>query len=70
MPENGLVDIVIYNIMGQEIRSLVSGNQQEGTHTVVWDGLNDRGDQVSSGVYITRLKVGETVATKRMMLSR
>ena len=38
MPENSLVDIVIYNIMGQEIRSLVSGHQQKGTHTVVWDG--------------------------------
>lgn len=70
IPESGLVELVIYNIMGQEIRSLVSGQHQKGTHTVVWDGLNDRGDHVSSGVYITRLKVGETVAAKRMMLSR
>ena len=58
----------IYNILGQEVRTLVDGGKEPGYYTVTWDGRDERGDDVSSGIYFYRLKAGEFVATKKMMM--
>ncbi|MBN1290448.1 MAG: T9SS type A sorting domain-containing protein [Candidatus Latescibacteria bacterium] len=68
LPEYGTADLVIYNIMGQKVRDLVSGQLPPGTHYVVWNGRDNHGNTVSSGVYICRLKSGEKVMMKQMML--
>ena len=52
VPDVSAVDLVVYNLMGQQVRRLVNGEIQAGYHRVVWDGLNDRGEPVSTGVYI------------------
>nr|WP_321268660.1 FlgD immunoglobulin-like domain containing protein [uncultured Sulfurimonas sp.] len=68
LPEDEFTTFDIYNITGQKIRTLVSEQKTAGTHTVVWDGRDDNGRQVSSGTYITVLKAGINTATGRMML--
>lgn len=63
-----LVRLEIYNIGGQRIRTLVHEVQSAGYQEVVWDGRNDAGDQVASGVYFYRLQAGDFLETKKMML--
>ena len=70
MNESGFTTIMIYNIMGQKVRTLESGYLNPGLHKTVWDGRDDFGKAVSSGVYICRLKTGEQVAAKQMMLMK
>ncbi len=68
LPESGFTELSIYNLAGQKIRTLVAGDMAEGTHEALWDGKNDRGVMVSSGIYFSHLKAGEQVITGRMML--
>ncbi|MFQ6092861.1 MAG: S8 family serine peptidase [bacterium] len=63
------VTLKIYNLLGQEVRTLVDRAQEPGYYAVTWDGRDGNGDQVSSGVYFYRLTAGVTfTATKRMVL--
>ena len=55
--QRSAVSLKIYNILGQEVRTLVSQEQRAGSYTVVWDGKDTRGKEVSSGVYFCRLEV-------------
>ena len=59
----GEVSLIIYNLLGQEITTLVSEVQQAGYHKVVWDATN-----MASGVYLYRLQVGDFVQTRKMLL--
>ncbi len=68
IPEAGFVDLVIYDITGRKIRELMSGEMTPGVHSVLWDGRDDKGSPVSSGVFISRLKSGNNVVSNRMML--
>ncbi|MGB6031899.1 MAG: T9SS type A sorting domain-containing protein, partial [Bacteroidota bacterium] len=58
----------VYNMLGQEVVRLVDDVQAEGYHVVQWNGTNDFGNTVSSGMYIFRLTAGDFVQTKKMML--
>ena len=62
------VRLVIYNILGQEVKTLVEGLQQPGTYHVTWDGTDNTGKRVPSGVYIYRLIAGSYVSSRTMML--
>ncbi|MGH1365445.1 MAG: FlgD immunoglobulin-like domain containing protein [Calditrichia bacterium] len=64
------VELTIFNLLGQKIRTLVSGKQGAGNYSVKWDGRAENNKQVASGVYIFRLKAGEFVQTRKMMLLR
>ena len=68
LPSPGEANLSVYSITGQKIRTLVSGKLPAGTHTARWDGRDDSGRPVSSGVYISRLRAGNTTATARMLL--
>ncbi len=68
LKEEGTAFLVIYNSLGQEIRTLVNDTQNAGIHTVQWDGCNNNGQKVSSGLYLYKLKTGSFVKTRRMML--
>ncbi|MFC1492875.1 choice-of-anchor Q domain-containing protein [candidate division KSB1 bacterium] len=63
-----LVSLKIYNIMGQLIKTLISGQMPAGSHQVKWNGTNDLGIKVSSGIYIYRLQTDKFVAVKKMVL--
>ena len=66
VPKAGNVSLVVYNIMGQKVRTLVEGNHIQGTFHAVWDGCNDAGKLLSSGVYFYQLKGTNAVITKKM----
>ena len=68
LPEAGDVQLVIYNLLGQEIRTLVQETMDAGFHSVVWDGTDEFGKQVASGIYIYRMSVGDITKVQRMML--
>jgi len=53
------VHLVIYDLLGREIRELVNGYQPSGYHQSVWDGRNNRGELVASGIYYLEMKVGD-----------
>ena len=66
----GHVELVIYSVSGERVRTLINENRDAGTHTAVWDGRNDHGTAVSSGVYFYRLQAGYFVSAKKMLLLR
>jgi hypothetical protein len=70
LPEPQIVQLVIFGVDGKKVRSLVSGPQQPGFHQVRWDGQDDQGRQVSSGVYFCRIEAGKFVETRKMVLTK
>lgn len=64
------VELAIYNMAGQNIITLLNGRQNAGTHQLQWQGLDQYGHQVGSGVYFYRLTAGEFIETKKMVLVR
>jgi len=64
----GGVELRIYNSTGQRVRTLVDEEKSEGFYRVLWDGKDDHGQILASGVYFYRLKTGEFVGAKRMLL--
>jgi hypothetical protein len=66
--ETSPVDITIYNVRGERVRRLLSETMPPGPHEVTWDGTNDRGQQVASGVYFYRLQVGGFADVKKMVV--
>jgi hypothetical protein len=68
VPKTGDVTIKIYDMLGQEVRTLFASEVLRGTYTVNWDGLNDAGVQMSTGTYIYRMIAGEFVQSKKMVL--
>lgn len=68
LPHSEKVSLIIYSVTGQKVRELVSGNLTAGEHTAVWDGRDNAGRPVSSGVYLTRLCTGQAAAMRRMVL--
>jgi hypothetical protein len=70
LPEKTEVSLIIYNILGERIQTLVSGYMRAGTHTVHWNGRDEAGNLVSSGIYFYRLKTDGFVETKKMVLMK
>jgi len=70
IPETGFINLSIYNITGQKIRELAADTMTAGTHSVVWDGKDENGMIVSSGIYLSRLRSGEHIAAGRMLLMK
>ncbi len=70
VPSIGNVQLKIYNQLGQEIGTLVNSMQQIGSHQVVWDGIDNQGNVVSSGVYFYQLQAGSFVQTRKMLFIR
>ncbi|MBN2010054.1 T9SS type A sorting domain-containing protein [candidate division KSB1 bacterium] len=69
IPEAGKVKLIVYNMMGQQVRELITDKLSAGFYHVNWDGMNDRGSRVSTGMYLYRIQVdNKFVQTKKMML--
>ena len=66
--ERGEVTIEIYNVMGQRIRTLVRGSFDAGNHKVTWNGLDEAGVYVGSGIYLYRMTSGKYTSTKKMLM--
>jgi len=70
LPEEVHVKLVIYDIMGREIRTLVNERQQAGYKSVIWDARNNHGMQVSSGYYICVMQAGDSRKNHKMVLMK
>ena len=62
------VELAIYSISGQRVRTLISDSLPAGHHRLQWDGHNDRGEPVASGAYLYQLLAGDFVASRQLML--
>lgn len=68
LPEDSHVRLSIFNILGQQVRTLVNGRVAAGAYSVAWDGKDQVGRQAASGIYLYRLEAGQFSAIKRMTL--
>ncbi|MFQ5640776.1 MAG: FG-GAP-like repeat-containing protein [bacterium] len=71
LPAPGRVTLKIYNVLGEEVLTLVDDvPRQAGYHAAVWDGRNEKGQRVASGLYFYQLRMDEILLTKKMALVR
>ena len=70
VPTAGEVALALYNLAGQQVARLVQGRRPAGTYTVRWDGRDEAGRELASGVYLYRLQVGDRVETRKLLLLR
>jgi hypothetical protein len=68
IPVRANVDIRVLNLLGQRVRTLAAGVRAAGPHEVIWNGRDDRGDPVPSGVYLYRANLGSHIASRKMLL--
>ncbi|MFH1861829.1 MAG: T9SS type A sorting domain-containing protein, partial [bacterium] len=68
LPHNSSVNIAVYNLLGQEVATLVNGARAVGKHTVVWNGTDHFGNPLASGVYVYSIKAGNFVKHQKMVL--
>lgn len=68
LPVSIPVKLQIYNLMGQLVRTLVDEQKLAGSYQVVWDGLNEHGERLPSGIYLYRIEAGEFRAVRRLAL--
>ena len=68
LPEDGLVNITVYDMMGRIVKTLVNSSQTAGYKSIKWNATNDRNDPVSAGLYLYTIQAGEFRQTKKMVL--
>ena len=68
LPNRSDVQITIYNLLGRDVATLVSENQDVGYKSVQWDATNNAGQPVSAGMYFYQIRAGEFVLTRKMIL--
>ncbi|MFL3026955.1 MAG: DUF4397 domain-containing protein [Candidatus Neomarinimicrobiota bacterium] len=67
LPQNDMVTISIYDLMGRSVKTLVSSNQAAGYHSVRWDATNDIGEPVSAGMYVYMVQTSNFSQSKKMI---
>ncbi len=70
VPNGGSVELAIYDLQGRRVRTLLARPLAAGSHEVVWDGRDQAGGAVASGVYLARLRVGEESRCAKLLLTR
>ncbi len=68
LAQAGQVQLDIFNVLGQKVKSLISGNLKTGSHTVEWEGLDKNGNSVAGGLYFYRLEVNGYSQSRKMLL--
>ena len=68
IPQKEFVSLKIYDILGREVKTLLSEDRNVGTYSVKWNGVDNSGNRISSGVYFYRLKAGNFTQVKKMVL--
>jgi len=68
IPKKGHVSILIYDMLGNRVKTLANGIQEAGNTSIIWNGTDDGGELVSTGVYIYKIQSGIFSQTKKMVL--
>jgi len=68
IPSSGVVEIKIYSITGELVKTLAKSEQSAGKYSITWNGKDDYNKTVSSGVYICRVMFGNSVLSKKMLM--
>ena len=68
LAQAGSVRISIYDVTGQLVKTLVNGRKDAGPHSVVWDGTNDLGKPVGSGIYWSKMSTDTYSSNKKMVI--
>lgn len=68
LPNKAQVELDIYNMLGQKVRTLVTGEYTAGYYSAIWDGANQAGHSVATGIYLYRLVAGDKVMIKKMVV--
>ncbi|HEY4643214.1 MAG TPA: FlgD immunoglobulin-like domain containing protein, partial [Bacteroidota bacterium] len=68
VPEFVKVKLQVFDMLGRRIRTLINTEMDPGVHVVVWDGTDETGQRVSSGVYLYRMRAGDFIRSKKMLL--
>ncbi len=68
VPRSERVRLVVYNILGQKVRTLADGKYGPGHYRLTWDGTGETGEKLASGIYLLQIKAGSFVKTQRMLL--
>jgi hypothetical protein len=68
LPNDGLVNIIIFDMMGRIVKTLVNGSQTAGFKSIQWNATNDNNEPVSAGLYLYTIQAGEFRQTKKMVL--
>jgi len=70
VPAAGAVDLAVYNVGGQVVRTLATGVREAGSYTAAWDGRDENGTRVAAGVYFTRLTAAGKSITRKVTLMK
>ena len=70
LPKSGNIHLAIYDVLGQEVYTVLNGYQRAGKHNVLWTGINNKGLQVQSGIYFYRLTTDSEITTKKMVYTK
>ena len=68
LPENSLVNITVYDMLGRQVKTLINQSQDAGYKSVIWNATNDYGKPASAGIYLYQIHAGEYISTKKMVL--
>ena len=68
LPENSLVNVTVYDMLGRQVKTLVNQTQDAGYRSVIWNATKDYGKPVSAGIYLYQIQAGEYISTKKMVL--
>jgi len=68
LPENAMINITIYDMLGRQVKTLMDQTQDAGYRSINWDATNDYGKPVSAGIYLYQIQAGEYMQTKKMVL--
>ncbi|MFH1374079.1 MAG: FlgD immunoglobulin-like domain containing protein, partial [bacterium] len=68
LSERSHVEIAIFNLLGQKVRTVVDQSKQAGQYQTEWDGRDESGQPVASGVYFSSMKTGNSVTSRKMLL--
>jgi hypothetical protein len=70
VPKTANISLIIYNLLGQRVRTLAQGVYAPGQYRVTWDGRGEYGQTLASGVYFSRLETGSVALVKKMLMMK
>jgi hypothetical protein len=70
IPSDDFVKLTIYDLLGNEVLTLLNQDLPEGSHSITWNGKNKRSEDVSSGIYYYRIETNENAVARKMVLIR